>query len=448
MAAAALLAILISFAGTYYAMRRSPVYGLICLLIVGYFYGILRANLQNAFSHFIFDAALAAFYWRFPWKQMTIEDRTRTGSIRTWTWILMFWPILLAFVPLQPLPVTIVGLRGALLFLPMLCVGSRLASEDVRRLATALAVLNVVALLFALAEYQIGLERFYPKSAVTWIMYRSVDGAGRYRIPAIFTSAHAFGGMMVDSLPLLLNGWTNGRSKKARVLMLIGIAAAMAGILLSSTRLNFVLGGTILVVTLLTSRMGAGTRFVWVSLLLIAAAVALNNDRFSRFKQLDSSTVSERVAGSVNASFFDILYEYPLGNGLGGGGTSMPYFLQGMISHPMQIENEYGRILLEQGLAGLLLWLAFIVWYLLRRTPFAASEWKVARRSYWVLYLVGFGSASIGVGLLTNIPGSYMMLLMMGWYLTPPARANSELQPPSTHSNERDLGSIPQLAPA
>ena len=56
-----------------------------------------------------------------------------------------------------------------------------------------------------------------------------------------------------------------------------------------------------------------------------------------------------------------------MGNGLGGGGTSMPYFLESQVRHPVQIENEYGRIMLEEGLPGLALWLGLILWTVTRR---------------------------------------------------------------------------------
>jgi len=54
---------------------------------------------------------------------------------------------------------------------------------------------------------------------------------------------------------------------------------------------------------------------------------------------------------------------------LGGGGTSIPYFLQDRVKDPVAIENEYGRILLEAGIPGLLIWLIFIFWTVARPVP-------------------------------------------------------------------------------
>ena len=58
----------------------------------------------------------------------------------------------------------------------------------------------------ASAEYLLGLERFFPRNAVTELIYISKDLVGhtQYRIPASFPNAHAYGGTMVMGLPLLI----------------------------------------------------------------------------------------------------------------------------------------------------------------------------------------------------------------------------------------------------
>jgi hypothetical protein len=158
-----------------------------------------------------------------------------------------------------------------------------------------------------------------------------------------------------------------------------------------------------------------------ISLLAIAAILASTNERFSRFKRLDSDTVTERISGSVNRTFFEILYEYPMGNGLGGGGTSLPYFLMGLVHNPTVVENEYGRILLEEGIVGLLIWISFIGWIILNRKPFKKTTWLIARRLSFALVVVYFGITVIGLGMLTAIPGTFMFFLTIGWIVTKPA---------------------------
>jgi hypothetical protein len=164
--------------------------------------------------------------------------------------------------------------------------------------------------------------------------------------------------------------------------------------------------------------------------LIIAAAgfVALTNDRLQRFRSLeDTSYVSERVAGSVNRSFIDVLVEYPLGNGLGGGGTSIPHFLEGQLNRPVAVENEYARIALELGIPGLLLWLSFVFWILTRGfRSYPEDPWNGARRVTWVLLFINFAAAMIGVGMMTSIPGTMSLMMWCGWLVTKPA---GEIQP-------------------
>ena len=87
-----------------------------------------------------------------------------------------------------------------------------------------------------------------------------------------------------------------------------------------------------------------------------------SQERLQRFLTLrDTEALVERIGWSINTSLIEAVVEYPLGNGLGGGGTSIPYFLQDRIRHPVLLENEYARIVLELGLPGLGLWLVFLV---------------------------------------------------------------------------------------
>ena len=55
-----LLLCVLAFAATYRASRRSLLAGLVAVFAIGYLYGILRANIIQPFSHFIFDAARGA----------------------------------------------------------------------------------------------------------------------------------------------------------------------------------------------------------------------------------------------------------------------------------------------------------------------------------------------------------------------------------------------------
>jgi hypothetical protein len=413
---------ILALAACYWAGRRSLGQGLIALLAAGYFYGIARANLQTAYSHFIFDAGLLGLYISQKWTSEDPSEAKRLKTVQMWTVLLIAWPVLMSMLPFQPILVSLVGLRGSALFLPLLLLASRLKASDVRQLSIGLAVLNLIAVGFAGAEYWLGLPRFYPYSSVTQLIYSSGDvEGGFFRIPAIFTNAHSYGGTMVASIPYLIGGWEQALTRKLRVLAVLGIVAALLGVLLSATRLNFVTGVAMILAAVMSGRMKAGRWVAFVALIGIMGWVAMTNQRFQRFKSLsDADTVTDRIAGSVNRGFFEILLEYPMGNGLGGGGTSIPYFLEGQVRNPIGMENEYARILSEQGIIGLLLWLGFVAWYLSRaRVAFAKGPWTTGRRLVWCLSAFGLGTAWIGTGFLTAIPGTALMMLGMGWTSAP-----------------------------
>ena len=426
------LLIIVALGGTYLAGRRSLGRGLVVLLTVGYFYGILRANLLTVYSHFIFDAALMGLYLSQKWTSSDPKEARRLETLRLFVVLLVAWPCLLVLMPFQPLLVSLVGLRGNVFFIPVLLLGARLKNKDLMELATGLAVLNVIAIVFATMEYVTSVTRFYPPSPVTEIIYISGDVAGGFfRIPAIFSSAHAYGGSMVFSLPFLTVGWERSQSRPFRLLAMVGIGAAMVGVLMSATRQNFILGSAIVLTTILTNRMRNKSRIAFLLMIGLVAWAALTNARFQRFKTLsDTDMMVERISGSVNRGFFEILLEYPMGNGLGGGGTSIPYFLHGQVRNPIGMENEYTRILCEQGIIGLALWLIFVAWFLSRRRyAFARSAFASSRRTAWCLAVFMLGTAWIGIGTFTSIPQTVIMLLGIGWTALPPSYELKDASP-------------------
>jgi hypothetical protein len=421
----ALAICVVAFVACYWAGRRSLGQGLVALLVFGYFYGILRANLLTTFSHFIFDAGMLGLYLAFLLRPKDPGYKPSSPALKWWCVLLIGWPCLLLLMPFQPFLVSLVGLRGSVFFLPLLLIGCRLKSKDLVELSTGLAILDLVALGFAVAEYRLGVPRFFPLSPVTEIIYNSKDVAGGFfRIPATFTSAHAFGGMMADTVPFLMGLWTGPHKRALRMLGLVTIPAALLGVLMSATRLNFVVACMMVGFVIFTTRLNSKYRIGFILVIAILAGSALSNERFQRFKSLnDTDYVTERVAGSVNRGFFEILEEYPMGNGLGGGGTSIPYFLQGQVRNPIGMENEYARILSEQGIIGLLLWVAFLAWFFYRAPiAFKIGPWSTTRRLVWCLGAFGFATAWIGNGLLTSIPGTLLLILNAGWASMPQLR--------------------------
>ena len=416
---------ILAFGACYWAGKRSLGQGLVAVLVFGYLYGILRANLITSISHFIFDAGLIGLYLSPSWRRVSEEQKLRSKAMKFWMILLIAWPAILALLPFQPWLVSLVGLRGNTFFVPLLLLGSRLLEKDCFVLSVGIAVLDLVAFVFACGEYVLGVPRFFPFSPVTFIIYASIDaGGGFFRIPATFPTAHAFGATMVASIPYLIGLWTSAPKRFYRMLALASMGCALVGVLMSSTRVNFVLGCAMVTFFVFTAKVQTKYRVAFMMVIALVGVAGVQNVRFQRFKSLrDTDALTERIAGSVNRGFWEILSEYPMGNGLGGGGTSIPYFLQGQVRNPIGMENEYARILSEQGVIGLLLWLSFLGWALFKfRVAFAPDPRGTTRRLVWGLCMISFATAWIGTGLLTSIPGTLFLLMGLGWTTIPSAR--------------------------
>ncbi|MGZ3461099.1 MAG: hypothetical protein ACXU86_21640, partial [Archangium sp.] len=205
---------LLAIVSTYLVTRRSLGHGLGALLMSGYFYGILRARYPDGISHFIFDSAVAGLYLALLTGR---KRKMRVGQdgvvLRYWVRVLMVWPlctmVLSPFFDSQPFFIQLVGLRVAILLLPLMAIGAKLTEEELDSFGEWGLWLNAVAFAFALLELRLGVETFFPQNAVTTILYNSNDvGAERaLRIPSVFNTAHAYGGTMLLSLPLLVRRW-------------------------------------------------------------------------------------------------------------------------------------------------------------------------------------------------------------------------------------------------
>lgn len=406
-----------AFVAAYFGARRSLGTGLIALLTAGYGYGILRANFPDGLSHFMFDAAvlgvyLGHFFVRAP---AHVSERSRDAAF--WLKVLAVVPLVMFLMPLQHPFVQLIGLRAAVLFLPLVLIGARLERKDVIAVARGLAVLNLVALGFAVAEYYLGVHLFFPRNEVTRIMFRSADVgvSGHLRIPSIFSSAHAFGGTMVWSLPLVAELWSSARRRGDRALGAAALIASALGVFLCAARLPVILLGCLLPAALAGQGLSGKRRLTLAVGVVVVIAFALSNERLQRFRTLeDHGYASSRFEASTNHRLIEIIEEYPLGAGLArANGTSIPFFLQREAAPQIGLENEFSRIIVEEGLIGLALWLTFVVWIATRSPPGDAVS-PLGLRLARVGIVTGWATGLIGTGLLTAIPGTALMLLQMG----------------------------------
>ena len=410
---------IIAFFVTLWLTRRSLVWGITSTLAFGYFYGILRANLAETMAHFIFDGAVIGFYLGWIMSPRRPEEYRDTDQLQPWLVLLIGWPVLLTLLPIQDPMVQLVGLRGSVFLLPLILVGARMSDADRHKLALPIALLNLVVLGFAMAEFFIGLESFYPYSEVTELIYRSRgdDAAMSYRIPATFANAHAYAGTMVCTLPLLVSRWTGPPLvARWRTVLVAGMVSAMIGVFVSAARTHAIVLFILIFVATLSLQMRPSRLVVWLIILGIAGWVAWQDTRLQRFTTLaDAEYIATRLGGSVNASFLTLLVDYPMGNGIGGGGTSLPYFLARQVANPVVIENEYGRILLELGLPGLILWVAFALWSVARGIRLAWAWQDIGHRLAVTTVATYLLTALTGVGMFTSIPQSAFLMLFVGW---------------------------------
>jgi hypothetical protein len=410
---------LAAFVASFLLGRWSLVAGVGAVLTTGYLYGILRANFLDTFAHFLFDCAVLGLYAA---QFVSWSDRPGTPaeeSLRRWTGWLIAWVCVMFLLPLQPLLIQLVGLRGNAFLLPFLLIGGRLKEPGLGRLCLWLAVLNLVALGFASAEYVLGVPAFYPQNEVTDLIYKSKDLAGStaYRIPACFPHSHGFAGTMVMTVPWLMGAWMHPRRGTwQRALLLAGLGAAVVGAFMAAARVFLVLLFILLLIITLSGQLRARYWIVWVLLVGGVGYLVSGEERMQRFLTLQKTDeVMTRIEGSINVTFWELMTLYPMGNGLGGGGTSVPFFLRHLIHDPVLIENEYGRIMLEQGLAGLVLWLAFLVWAFSRRVPRKSDPWRLGWRLLWYTCLGNFTLSLLGTGLMVSIPLTSLLFLGVGF---------------------------------
>lgn len=412
----------VALAVTFWMARRSLVDGICAVLTFGYAFGILRANFPETSSFFIFDAAVLGLYAAQS-KLITEPFATRDAQrMKHFVVFLMLWPLLLFLWPQQDPLVQLVGLRGNMFLLPFILIGARMSDNQRYHVALWMAVLNLVAFGFGTAEYIVGIQHFYPVNVTTDLIYRSNDVGltGAYRIPAVFANAHSYGGMMVMSLPWIAGSWVQ-RHRKVwhKNVLLAGVLAAILGVFMCAARAHFVTLMLLLTVFTFSTRLRPVYRTAWIVILLLVAYVVATNERLQRFTTLsDKEFVSSRVESSVNVSLLDALTEYPFGVGIGGGGTSIPYFLADKVERPMAIESDLGRIQLELGIIGTAAWLAFILWIITRPRASRGDPWFLGLRLAWFACMTFLIIGLIGTGLFTAIPCSPVFLLSLGWVCT------------------------------
>ncbi len=419
--AVCIFAFLLSFVAARYALWA----GVATTIGWGYLYGILRANIEDPVAQFVFDAALGGLFLATVARRTNAIQRLKLRGLIPWVICLVGWPTALLLVPSQHLLIQLVGWRASVLFVPFIFYGSMLEKDGLLLLAKSIAVLNLLVFVVAIAETLVGVPFFYPFNAVDAIIYKSTDvifdGENHYRIPGTFTHAAAYATCMVGSMPLLLGALSVERKRKsARYLLFAASGAAAVGVFLAASRSE---AAVLILMVIIMTASGRVGRVSWKGWVLMVAGVGLlvvTTPRMQRFFTLtQKGVIADRVQISVNDNFLALVEKYPLGNGLGGGGTSVPYFLQDLLRDPVSLENEYARIAAEQGIPGLLFWLGFVVWVLTRAAPRKSDPWYMGKWLARLFCAISFVTAPLGTGMLNAVPQTAILLLFAGWIAAP-----------------------------
>jgi hypothetical protein len=409
--------LIVAFAGSLAATFPSLGWGFVAVFAVGYFNGVIRARYLGVYTTFMFDASVLGLYLGFLVKHWRRGPAVGSGAL-FFVGFLIAWPSLLTMIPVNHYLVQLVALRATIWFLPLVLIAARLTVADLAVMARGLVVLNLVALAAGLYLYLYGVEALYPRNAITGTIYGSMDVAGGHRrIPSTFLNSHGYGGTMLLSLPLLLDRVAAaGVRPRDRGLAWAGVVAAGSGMLLCGARTPLVLFAMMLAIAWVLTRFSLGvgmTGAVITGGLLVLAGTSERLQRASSV--IDADYVARRVEGSANTSFFALLRDYPIGAGMGSAsGNSIPYFLSEVAPQQIPLENEYARILVDQGWVGLAAWLAFVAWLFSRPPPVWGAPWWLGVAFMYALCLATWLTAFMGTGLLAGVPTAVLLLTEMG----------------------------------
>jgi len=382
---------------------------------VGYVNGVIRANYLGVWTTFMFDAAILGLYAGF----LARPDGAGVwrSPLGKWVTVLMLWPAALMLLPVNDYLVQLVALRATIWYLPVALIATKLSAADVTAFTRLLAGWNLLSLAGGLYTFAYGIETLYPENAVTELMYRSKDVAGgNYRVPSTFLNAHQYGGTMGMSLAFLLGRLLQSRvGGWERTWLALGVVAAAGGVLLCAARLPVVIAAFTLVAGWVLSGFSPRLGLVVGCLAAATAYFAASDERLQRFQSLDDAeALAGRLHGSANAEFLDLFARYPLGAGMGSAvGTSVPFFLADRAPEPIGLENEYSRLLVDQGWIGLGLWLGFLIW-LYGQLPRVGSGWRLGVLIMYACSGVTWATAFLGTGTLSSVPGSVVVLIQMG----------------------------------
>jgi O-antigen ligase len=228
-----------------------------------------------------------------------------------------------------------------------------------------------------------------------------ISGLSAYRPTSVFVSAGRFSNFLIVCWLVALGfaGYLLLRSRRGRNLAFICVAVVAAGSLMSASRSVFMwnMGNAIVVAAAFLWgapwRQGEARRILRIiqrSLLVVGLAVLFMMTLFP--DQVASRLAIYNETLSLDSPASELVHrtrDYPLKNfmmtfehehwasgyGIGTASLGIQYVVRIMHAEPMRIgvENGYGQLILELGIAGLILWIFLSI-------AISVSAWNVVRR--------------------------------------------------------------------
>ncbi len=331
----------------------------------------------------------------------------------------------------------LLGLKLYFYYMPLVFLGyALLRSEmDLHRLLVLNVALAGIVALGGVIQAIIGPDFLNPDVLAPELAelgrsyrYAPISGTALLRPNSVFVSDGRFSSFLLLTWLLGLGaaGYLLPRTRGGRKLILAGIALIAAAIVLSGSRGAFVYGissALVLVAAFLWGRPGRGLesghglmRGVRGALLLVGLSLlciivifpSAVGARWAFYSETlaPSSPRFEGVARAWDYPVSEFLKAYSssnwlIGNGIGTASLGMGY-VTGLLGQPpsrIGVESGFGTLILELGILGPLLWLAWSVALLF-------SSWKVVRRLRGTrLFPIGF--AIFWFALLLLLPFTY-----------------------------------------
>lgn len=304
----------------------------------------------------------------------------------------------------------LMGMKIYFLYFPLIFVGYALidTEADLRRFFSFNAILILMVAGLGIAQSILGPTFLNPtvlqediRSLSTTYRVAPISGLVAYRPNAVFVSAGRFQDFVVLSWMISLGygGYLLLRSKRGRALAFLTVGVVAVASIMSASRGVFMwAAGSAVIITAgfiwgAPWRQGEALRMIRAlqrSALFVALGMMLIMALFpeevaSRFAIYDetlslNSPTSELVNRTRDYPLENFLkaFDYPnwaYGYGIGTASLGVQYVARIMHATPMwiNVENGFGQILLELGIAGLALWVVLAV-------SISIAGWKTVRQ--------------------------------------------------------------------